>query len=221
VIGPPDRSSSSTRLVIFDLGRVLVRICRDWQHACECADIALPTRAPSHVDKKRLQDLFHQAEVGAIDFDELAREAAPLMGLSPIQVQAISEAFIFGPYPGAAELLNELSQAGVRTACLSNTNEHHWGLLSEVGHRAFISLDRLDHRFASHLIRARKPDEEIYSHVESQTGLPGDAMLFFDDLPENVAAAERRGWNAQWIDPSLDEPIGQIREALRRQDVLR
>ena len=207
--------------MIFDLGRVLVRICRDWQHACDCAGVALPAREPSSLDKQRLHDLFHQAEVGAITFDELARDTAPLMGLSPAQVEAISDAFVFGPYPGATELLNELSQAGIRTACLSNTNEHHWGMLSEMGHRAWMPLDRLDHRFASHLIRARKPDEEIYSHVEEQTGVSGHAMLFFDDLPENVAAAERRGWKAHWIDPSLDEPIGQIRAALRKHDILR
>ena len=156
--------------------------------------IALPASEPLTSDKQRLHDLFHQAEIGAISFDELARDAAPLMHLSPAQVKDISEAFVFGPYPGAVELLHELSAAGIRTACLSNTNEHHWSMLSTIGHRAWLPLDRFDHRFASHLIRARKPDEEIYSHVEDHTGMLGHAMLFFDDLPENVAAAKRRGW---------------------------
>ena len=207
--------------MIFDLGRVLVRICRDWEHACERAGISVPALPGSNADRQKLHELFNHAEIGAIGFDELAQQAAPLMSLSPAQLGAVSDAFIFGPYPGATELLKELSDAGVRTACLSNTNEHHWGLLSQAGHRAWIPLHGLDHRFASHLIRARKPDEAIYSYVEAQTGLPGSAMLFFDDVQENVAAAERRGWKAQWIDPELDEPIGQIRNALRELDILR
>jgi HAD superfamily hydrolase (TIGR01509 family) len=211
--------ASFIQLVVFDLGRVLVRICNDWRHACERAGLQLSTREPDAQTKLRLLESFHLAEVGGIGLAELAEEAGPLMGLSSADVRAMSDAFIFGPYPGAADLLAELSAAGIPTACLSNTNEHHWELLSQRGHRAWLPMDRLNHRFASHLIRARKPDDAIYAHVERETGVPGPAILFFDDVPENVHAAEKRGWNVQCIDPALDEPIGQIRSALRRHKV--
>jgi HAD superfamily hydrolase (TIGR01509 family) len=224
-MGSANRASSSrapsspVQLVVFDLGRVLVRICRDWQQACECAGIRSFNREVSDADVARLTKIAHRYDVGELASPDFAREASSLMGLSSEQVLAMSEAFIFGPYPGAAELLTELSDAGIATACLSNTNEHHWGLLFDRAHRAWLPMDRFRHHFASHLVRARKPDEAIYAHVEQATNLAGGAILFFDDVMENVEAARRRGWVGEWIDPAPDEPIGQIRSALRRHRV--
>ena len=220
MIAGPGPSPSTIRLVVFDLGRVLVRICDDWKQACSCAGLALPEVPLDPGGLNRLRDIVHRAEVGDLGATGFSQAAAPVLGLSHTQVRAMSEAFIFGAYDGAADLLTELSDAGVPTACLSNTNEHHWGLLSERGHRAYFPLDRLNHRFASHLIRARKPDAKIYEHVERETGISGSSILFFDDVRENIQAAGARGWNAKWIDPSLDDPIGQIRKTLASFGVL-
>ena len=44
--------------------------------------------------------------------------------------------------------------------------------------------------------------------------------VFFDDVEENVKAAMRRGWRAEWIDPELNDPMRQIREGLRRHGVI-
>ena len=93
-------------------------------------------------------------------------------------------------------------------------------MLSEVGHRAWLPMDRLHHHFASHLMRDRKPDDAIYADVEHQVGLPPESILFFDDLPDNIEAARRRGWKTEWIDPAPDDPIPQIRAALRRHGVI-
>lgn len=208
---------SDIQLVIFDLGRVLVRICRDWQHACQCAGFdwsAIPAAR-----RAGLSEVLHRAEIGQISAEELYRQAADLLACRPEQIRAISDAFIFGLYPGAADLLEELSAAGVRTACLSNTNEHHWSLLFDANHRACLPMDRLNHHFASHLLQARKPEDGIYAQVEREVDVPGSAILFFDDVIENLDAAKARGWNTQWIDPAPDDPIPQIRAALREHQV--
>lgn len=209
---------SEIQLVVFDLGRVLVRICRDWQHACECAGFDWSSIAPER--RAGLSQVLHRAEIGQISADEVYREAAVLFKCRPEQIREISDAFIFGPYPGAADLLEELSAAGVRTACLSNTYEHHWSLLFEPSHRARLPMDRLNHHFASHLLKSRKPEERIYAQVEREVELPGSAILFFDDVMENIEAARARQWNAQWIDPTRDDPIPQIRSALRSFGVI-
>jgi len=210
---------SDMTLVVFDLGRVLVRICDDWQHACRCAGVALP-REMDAAQLPRLRQYVLDQEVGKLAFATFAREAAPLMGLAPEEIRAFSEAYIRGPYPGSVELVEELSAAGVATACLSNTNDHHWEMLSKPGHAAFFPLEKLTHRFASHLVGSRKPDEAIYAHVERATGLPPRAMLFFDDVPDNVEAARKRGWNAQRIDPVPDDPIGQMRQVLQQRGII-
>jgi FMN phosphatase YigB (HAD superfamily) len=214
----PEGDQHSVRLICFDLGRVLVRICDGWRHACEVAGVA----PPGELDPDR-QALLHEAicrvEVGQWDVAAFAATAAPLLGIPVKHVRALWNVYTIGPYPGSVELLDELAAAGFATACLSNTIEVHWRLMSEPG-ECFFPLEKLTHRFASHLVRARKPDEAIYAHVERATGAAGSQIVFFDDLPENVAAAANRGWRAYRIDPQLPDPISQIRIALRQAGVM-
>lgn len=49
-------------------------------------------------------------------------------------------------------------------------------------------------------LRALKPDPAIYAHVEAMAGLTGPALLFADDKPENIAAAQARGWKGHLFD---------------------
>src|SRR5690348_4583693 len=126
-----ERKLKNVQLVVFDLGRVLVRICAGWQHACRCAGVALPGRVASPADQLKLRDLTFQADLGELDVCGFCRAAAPLIGLNESQVRALSDAFIRGPFPGAAELIDELNALGVATACLSNTNDNHWKLMSD------------------------------------------------------------------------------------------
>jgi len=107
----------------------------------------------------------------------------------------------------------------VRTACLSNTNERHWDTVNDAGSAHHVPLHTLDHLFASHLIGQRKPDGAIYEHVERAVGVPGGAILFFDDTEANVDAALRRGWHAVRIDPA-EAPVQQMRRHLRHHRVL-
>lgn len=39
-----------------------------------------------------------------------------------------------------------------------------------------------------------KPDPKIYQMVEDDCGVAPGALLFTDDRPDNIAAAEARGW---------------------------
>jgi len=201
------------RLACFDLGRVLLRICDDWGHACELAGVPPPSADIHGACLVKLHEAVCGAEVGELDLPAFAAAVAPLLGIMPEHVVALSNAYTFGPFPGAVELLDELRAGGVATACLTNTNDNHWRLMSQPG-KAFFPLDRLTHRFASHLIRARKPDEAIYRHVERATGARGGEILFFDDLTENVESARRLGWRAHRIDPTEKDPIRQIRRVL-------
>jgi glucose-1-phosphatase len=207
--------SRDIQLVVFDLGRVLVRICRDWRHACEVARVPAPAGELAPDTWATLHDLVCRVEVGQISTAEFCRRAAPALGLRPDQAATMWNAYTRGTYPGAVELLDELRAAGVATACLSNTNATHWALLGDPAGHSYFPFERLTYSFASHLLRLRKPDDAIYAHVESAVGVPGGAIVFFDDVPENVDAARRRGWHAYRIDPAPDDPIAQIRAALK------
>jgi putative hydrolase of the HAD superfamily len=209
--------SDGVRLIVFDLGRVLVRICDNWQHACEVAGLVRPPDIdPSQA--AQLHELVCANEVGEMDNADFLAAAAPLLGIPLEHMSALSDAYVLGPYPGAVELLKELQHAGFTTACLSNTNVNHWRLMTDETGALVDILTHLKHPFASHRVGLRKPDPRIYQHVEKETGVAPQQIVFFDDLAENIAAAHQRGWHGHRIDVGPD-PIAQIRAHLANYSV--
>jgi putative hydrolase of the HAD superfamily len=209
----------SIRLVCFDLGRVLVRICDTWAHACELAGVPVP-RMPLPDDVLRqVRQLVHAHEIGQLTHEQFCQQMAPHLGITPQQVDRMMHGFLLNVYPGALELLAELKSAGYKTACLSNTNETHWQNMCDPNHPAWLPFENFDYAFGSQEIGLRKPSDEIYRHVESTTGFRGDQILFFDDIEENVQAARNSRWHAEVIARD-HEPIRQIREHLKRHGVL-
>jgi glucose-1-phosphatase len=207
------------RLVVFDLGGVLVRICQGWRHACEVAGVPVPAR---ELDERARAILFQAVcdqEVGKIDLHGFARATAPALGIHESHVVALSNAYLLGPYEGAGALIEDLHAAGHATACLSNTNANHWRIMTDPADPHGRVLTRLRHRFASHLVRARKPDAPIYAHVERATGVVPNLITFFDDVAENVAAARARGWTAHLVE-KCDNPISAIRARLHSEGLL-
>jgi putative hydrolase of the HAD superfamily len=208
-------------LVIFDLGRVLIRICEDWQHACRCAGVAIPQNLPemTAADRAAIDEIIARYDTGKIDGQTFAREIAPFRGLSAEDAFRAHDAFLRGPYPGIDALLDDLCAAGLKTACLSNTSEHHWRQITDRNDPNFLPLDRLTWRFASHHIGIMKPHPGIYEHIERTTQLPPESILFFDDLDANVVAALKRNWQARQIAHDGD-PIAQVRRHLAGCGVL-
>jgi putative hydrolase of the HAD superfamily len=166
-----------------------------------------------------VDEIAGRYDTGHLDLDAFARAVSPHIGMPPEDVVRLQACYLLGVYPGVTELLDEIARAGVRTACLSNTSDQHWRMMNDPASPAHLPLDRLDYRFASHLLRLRKPDEAIYAHVERVTETPGDRIVFFDDIPANVEAARRRGWHAYRIDPAPDDPLPQVRRHLAHHRV--
>jgi len=205
-------------LVCFDLGGVLLRIADSWDDAIQRVGLldAIPNNRFHH--QASFHDTHHRFERGEIDSTDYTRRVAALAGLSPSHVLAILDAWLVEPYPGIDPLLDQLDLASVQTACLSNTNTIHWHAIMSPG-ATFLPLHRLGHRFASPFVGCRKPDATIYQHVQDQTAVEPESILFFDDTPDNVHAATARGWLGHRIDPS-DDPVAQVTEHLRHHNVL-
>ncbi|HEY7116311.1 MAG TPA: HAD-IA family hydrolase [Tepidisphaeraceae bacterium] len=207
------------QLVVFDLGRVLVRICDNWKHACEVAGVPIPPRDMDEPTRARMMALVVESECGRLDQHAMAHAAAPVLGIRPEHFLALSDAYLLGPFAGAGELIDDLHTAGHATACLSNTNASHWRMMTDPANPHGPVLARLGHRFASHLVGARKPDARIYAHVERTTGVAPDLITFFDDVAENIAAAQSRGWTAHLVG-KCENPIPAIRARLRSEGLL-
>jgi putative hydrolase of the HAD superfamily len=95
--------------------------------------------------------------------------------------------------PALIAWLSALRTAGFRTALLSNMPREQWsGLAPRFGEW----LPHFDEVTLSFELGAAKPDERMYRHCLERLGVEPDAVLFVDDRPENVEAAEAIGLHA-------------------------
>lgn len=217
-------SDPTIRLIVFDLGGVLMRIVSGWEEACQRAGFdpthftAITTSNPGR--ELDLQDLWRAHETGKISSHEVYAKAGKILEIPPHTLAAIVAAWLIGPYPGVTELLTQLQTRGMVTACLSNTNLDHWESMSASSGPAALPLHLLNHRFASPMIGYAKPSPAAYDYVETHTGVARQQILYFDDHLPNITAASRRGWQTIQIDPTGDT-VAQIRRALEKRGLLR
>lgn len=215
-------SPPPVRLVVFDWGGVVLRICRSMDEGVAAAGLdrrALP-ETPELYNVRRGASLAYQ--VGAIGEAEFFEATSRAMGgvYTPEEVMRIHDAWLLSEYAGVRELIEALRAVPrLRTGVLSNTNERHWRRrLAD-----FPAITRTHHPCASQDLRAVKPNAEAYDgflRVVAAEGWPVQPaeVLFFDDLPENGEAARALGWRAERIDPTGDT-AAQMRAALRRHGV--
>ncbi len=205
------------RLVCFDLGGVIVRICRSWAEGCR--GVGLDVRGDVDTlltGSPRWAELNSAYQCGRISTDEFARRFSELVGglYDADEVLRVHKAWTREEYPGVNALVARVHEAGIETAVLSNTCEDHWAILHELP-----TFQALRNRHGSHELGVRKPDPAIYAALEDSVGFRGEEIVFFDDLPENVEAARECGWQAVLVDHA-GEPARQMEAALMERGVL-
>lgn len=87
------------------------------------------------------------------------------------------------------EVLAELHEAGVPLYALSNWSAETF----PVARPRYPFLDWFDGIVISGEVRVSKPDRRIYEALLERHGLDAGAILFVDDVAENIAAAEALG----------------------------
>ena len=189
------------KLVVFDLGGVLVRIAASWAEAHRSIGLA-DEDSPSELE---VANLLHQYGLGLLSTEDYLERVAQLPPARYMvdDVAAVHHAFSGEEHEGIQAVFDALGQAGVEVGILSNTNEAHWVRLRPTDTRApeYPTLARARYAVASHLIGQAKPDREAYLAIEQLSGFSGRSILFFDDRMENVAGARAVGWRAELIDP--------------------
>ena len=200
----------SRRIVAFDLGGVLVRICNLWSDAVE---LALPAQRLNEglglLDDSAALVAY---QAGECDTSEYLVELAAFLGCTtPDQAKRVHNAILLEPFSGTAELAQDVLSAGLETGCLSNTNDLHWQEIFDSGRFPFADL--LAVKVASHHVGVNKPDPAMFEAFERKSGFSGSEIVYFDDTMKNVEAARARGWQAHYVDPS-DGPSSQVRRTL-------
>lgn len=178
-----------TRVVLFDLGGVLVEL------------VGVPTMQRWSAEERE-EELWRRwlacpwvrrFERGQCSAEEFAAGVVAEWAL-PVSAEEYLASFRVWPrglLPGARELLLAIVP-GVRRACLSNSNALHWPRKrDEMGLGAL-----LDAHFVSHEIGHVKPDREIFEHVVERLGVEPGEILFLDDNQPNVEGARAVGLEA-------------------------
>lgn len=202
-------SKGGIQAVCFDVGGVLIEIAYDWGETAEPAVIA--------------NDPIHASQF-ILDFQRGAlTEEAYLNALSEHLNVGLSEAkkrhgrILKSSMPGVDRLVADLKGAGIKTGCLSNTNEPHWREMFDSGR--FAAMEALDLRLASHRLGISKPDREAFAAFEELAGAEPNELVLFDDTLANCEAASTFGWNVLHVDPR-NSPAEQMRNWLLDRGVL-
>jgi epoxide hydrolase-like predicted phosphatase len=149
---------------------------------------------------------LERGELAVEDFEHLLSSALGREG-SPVEAQGLVGRMFadLTTYEGSmTSLVTRARAAGVRTGLLSNS----WG----------NDYDRSDwHQMfdvvvISGEVGMRKPEPEIFELTLTRIGLPAAECVFIDDMPHNIAAAQRAGL-AGIVHRSFDETTGAL-EAL-------
>lgn len=208
----------SIKIVCFDAGGVLVRICRTWEEGCAAVGLDVRSRDESDEARRTRRTINADYQRGRIDESRFFRAMAEAIGsYTPDEIRRVHDAWIIDEYEGVRALIQEIhasSRAG--TGVLSNTNASHW---RQMGPERSMAVFDVQHPHASHLLGHVKPDEPIFRAFEGETGFAPGEILLFDDLEDNVLAARRAGWHAHQVDHE-GETAAQMRAHLKSIGVL-
>lgn len=200
----------SLAAVIFDLGGVVFdisfeRVFASWGRSAGTDPREVAARF-------RFDDFYERLERGDISPDQYRAHVVDLLGI-PLSRRDFERGWndlYLEIKPGIDDLLRQL-QPRLRLLALTNTNVVH----APVWRVRYASvLSRFERVLCSHEIGARKPEPAAFRAALDVLGLPGRAVMFVDDNPENVSAAARLGLQAL-----LATTASEIAAELRRRGV--
>ena len=177
----------SFRLVIFDLGGVLVR--REPRKAIE--RIARETGKPIEMCEQILGDrkLIEAFELGQVSPKQFFERVRAPLGLGwSFEQFASAWNSILTENTDTTWILQRL-RSRYRLAVISNTNVLH----DEYIRRTWPVFEQLHDWIVSYQVGMLKPDPRIYQLVLTRLDIPPRSAVFIDDLFEHVDVARRLG----------------------------
>ena len=184
---------SPVRLLLFDVGNVLLRLKTDAflgkVHA------ACPALAPAVMaeELKRKDGAHWLFEEGKASFDDFHGDLVQRFGLSWDRAVLLSHWLdYFDRNEPMEALVSELSASSFPMAVLSNTNEAHYNDFT-LRYSIFGPIAPI---IGSHQVGHRKPSRQCFEAALGLLQLPGSAIYYVDDLFANVETARSVGMQA-------------------------
>ena len=182
--------------VLFDLGGVIIDI--DFGRVFSRWAALSPLSAEQIAERFVFGDLYHRYERGEIgdrEYFDSVREALRSDADDARVLEAWNAVFT-GPNRVNLALVNRLS-AQMPVFAFTNTSASHQRAWSRAYPDVVAAFRRI---FASAEMGMRKPERRAFDAVIEMIGADPDAILFFDDLPSNVAGARDAGLQAILVD---------------------
>ncbi len=194
----------TVQALLLDLGGVLVEV--DWGRAFSLwsARSGVPAEA---IAARFERDAAYQAhECGTLGDAEFFQSLRRSLGidLGDDAMLAGWNAILGEPFPGVPGLL-ERAAARIPVYVFSNTNAAHVAHFRPRYRRLLAAAREV---ICSCELGCRKPDAEAFRRVAARIGAAPGAILFIDDLEENVAGARAAGLQARHVaSPEALPPI--------------
>ncbi|HTH56483.1 MAG TPA: HAD family phosphatase [Cyclobacteriaceae bacterium] len=187
--------SHKIKNLIFDLGGVIMDLDFTKTHQAFSRLSGIP--AEELKGKIHTLEFFNLYEKGLISDEDFRNELRAFLNCSTSDenLDRAWNAMLVGINKQRLDVLTQL-KTNYHTFLLSNTNHIHLRAVNEIvfsssGER---SLDSFFHKaYYSHLMKMRKPDQEIFLSVLKENDLVASETLFMDDIFENVQGAKSVG----------------------------
>lgn len=182
-------------ILLFDLGGVVV----PWV-GLEALAEREHTHRQAIVEKFEKLDIFNAYEIGECENEAFLESLINKfdLNLSVDDAAKLWNSWVLPPYAGVIETIERLKEKYI-VACLSNTNDLHWRHVNSF----FNTSEVFDFDFASHEIKAAKPDPRSYEIPLEKMGVEASRVTFFDDTLINVEAARNVGLTAHQVNRSV------------------
>jgi glucose-1-phosphatase len=179
----------AVRAVVCDLGGVVIRIDADRIRAGWARLSALPVEAVYAAYPDDTYDRFERDEVTEDEYLWDVRSRLHLDGTDE-EIRAAFNDLYLGVNHGTLALLRRLREHGALVLALTNTNRTHHRVWSR---RFADALEVFDEVHSSHVLGCRKPEPEVFRRVLDEHDLTPEEVVFIDDMPGHVAAAQAVG----------------------------
>lgn len=179
----------SAEALLFDLGGVLLEIDFDRAIGAWAPYSALPADVLRKTFKHDVQ--YERHERGEITAMEYFAYLATTLRLTASfeQIEQGWNAIYVGEILQTRELVESMRRV-LPCYGFTNTNASHMATWSKLFPGVLGAFDRV---FASHQLGLRKPERAAFDRVCALTSTSAGSILFFDDVAENVQAAEDAG----------------------------
>jgi len=174
--------------VIFDFGGVLGPRSNNWSSTHH--NISKLTGLPPESLAKTLEAMTFDMETGRASVQDFWKKVIE-MSPNKLTKEELEEAYEanFRGNDEVFEMAKELKSKDYRVAILSNASKRWMSFKITRFHLREI----FDKIYSSASLGMIKPNPEIYKYVLHDLGVAPDEVIFIDDLPENIKAANALG----------------------------